>query len=279
MHLPLPPAEMRWGGPRYRDDEVYITSGVRNARMLQAECGIGPDCRILDIGCGQGRLLNGLLNCFGRIQRYVGIDVHEPSIRWLQENVAPVAPFAAFHHVPVRNERYNPKGWGKLTDLDFPEPFDYVTLFSVFSHMRLNDITNYLAFIRSVLAYDGKVFLTAFVEDDVPIETENPEGYHQKWSGALHCVRLNRQEFEQRTRRAGLQIELFRHRAEHTIQSSYVLSVADRQSSARPMRQSVGSRIALLIGRKLRAHWYCLPIAICGRFSGRSVPSLSRHSA
>ena len=212
MRLPLPPAEMRWGGPRYRDDETYIASGVRNARMLQAECGIGPDSRILDIGCGQGRLLNGLLNCFGRIRRYVGIDVHEPSIRWLQENVAPIVPFAVFHHVPVRNERYNPKGLGKSLDLDFPKKLDRITLFSVLTHMRLDDITDYLGFIRSILTSDGKVFLTPFVEDDVPLETENPEEYHRKWAGALHCVRLNRQEFELCARCAGLQIKVFRHR-------------------------------------------------------------------
>lgn len=233
MHLPLPPAEMRWGGPRYRDDGTYITSGVHNARMLQAECGIGPDSRILDIGCGQGRLLNGLLVHFGRIRRYVGMDVHEPSIRWLQDNVAPVAPFAEFHHVPVRNERYNPDGQSTLLALKISGDFDCIVLLSVFSHMRLADITNYLTFIRSALAYDGKVFLTAFVEDDVAIETENPKGYYRTWSGALHCVRLNRQEFEQRARRAGLQIEVFRYRTTNDGQSSYVLGMADRQFTAR----------------------------------------------
>lgn len=232
IQLPLPPAEMRWGGPRYRDDETYIRSGVGNAQMLQAECGIGPDSRILDIGCGQARLLNGLLALFGRIRHYVGIDVHQPSIRWLQETVAPIAPFAEFHHIPVRNERYNPKGLSESLDLHFREAFDCITLFSVFSHMRLADITNYLGFMRSVVADEGKVFLTAFVEDEVPIETENPEGYHREWSGALHCVRLNRQEFERRARCAGFQIELFRYRNTNDGQSSYVLSAADRQFRA-----------------------------------------------
>ena len=71
---------------------------------MQKNCGIGPDSRILDIGFGPGRLLNGLLAEFGSIRRYVGIDIHAPSIRWLQENVAPVAPFVSFHHIPFRSD-------------------------------------------------------------------------------------------------------------------------------------------------------------------------------
>ncbi|MGP0565575.1 MULTISPECIES: class I SAM-dependent methyltransferase [unclassified Nitrospina] len=224
MNLPLPPPEMRRGGPRYLDDAKYIKSGVQNAQMLESTCGIGPDSRILDVGCGQARLLRGLLSYFGRIQRYVGVDVHEPSIRWLQSNIAPLTPFAEFYHVPFQNARYNPHGTRTL-DFDISEKFDCITLISVFSHMRLADITLYLDFIHKAIVNEGKVYLTLFVEDDVPEEEENPDGYYKQWSGALHCVRLNRQEFEKRIRQAGFQVELFHYRNANDGQSSYMLGL------------------------------------------------------
>lgn len=231
-HLPLPPAKLRWGGPRYADDGVYVQSGITNARMLERECGISAQSRILDIGCGQARLLNGLLAYFGSIGRYVGVDVHQPSISWLKKNVEPKAPFAEFHHVPVANARYNPKGSGALA-LSIEEQFDCICLFSVFSHMLLADIDPYLRFMASVLAPEGRVFLTLFVEDGVEPETENPDDYHREWTGALHCVRLNRQIFEQMVSAAGLQVRLFKHRHTNDGQSSYVLTRSGQSFSAK----------------------------------------------
>jgi SAM-dependent methyltransferase len=233
--LPLPPAAMRWGGPRYRDDAVFLSSAAGGARLLERECGVSAASRVLDIGCGQGRLLHGLLAHFGAIGRYVGLDVHAPSIRWLKENVEPVAPYARFHRVAVRNERYNPQGAGSL-DLELDERFDCVTLLSVFSHMRLDDIAGYLAFIERHLDADGRVQLTAFVEDGVEPETENPANYYRDWTGPLHCVRLNRQGFEALAWRSGLQVARFRYRTTNDGQSSYVFMRRDRPFAATVVR-------------------------------------------
>lgn len=234
--LPLPPAEMRWGGPRYRDDETYIKSGQKNARMLAELCEVNANSRILDIGCGQARLLHGLISHLGQVQRYVGLDVHKPSIDWLQGQIAPAAPFTAFHLLAVQNERYNKNGGraNAIWDVKLENQFDCITLFSVFSHMPLADVQEYFKYMHSVIADDGRVFLTAFVEDDVEDETENPDNYHREWKGALHCVRLNRQVFERIAREEGFQVQYFKYRHTNDGQSSYVFTpITDQKFRAR----------------------------------------------
>ena len=73
------------------------------------------------------------------------------------------------------------------------------------------------------MAENARTFLTAFVEDDVPAEEENPVGYIAPSKGPLHRVRLNRQHFEKMVREAGLQVSVFRY-AIHDGQSVYVLT-------------------------------------------------------
>ncbi|MBI1176479.1 methyltransferase domain-containing protein [bacterium] len=231
--LPLPPIELRWGGPRYRDDGEYIRSGVMNVRRLEAQCELSKESRVLDVGCGPGRLLTGIIHHLGGIRRYVGMDVYEPAIEWLQNNVAPETPSASFHHLAFHNARYNPKGSARTVALPKPEEFDCIVLFSVFSHMVLNDIGLYLPFLKSVLAPAGKIYLTVFVEDGVEPETENPTDYHRDWKGPLHCVRLNRQVFEALLAENQLQVERFEYRHTNDGQSSYVLGHHGKKFTAR----------------------------------------------
>ncbi|MFM9847689.1 MAG: class I SAM-dependent methyltransferase [Hyphomicrobiaceae bacterium] len=209
---------------------------MANVKVLEDACGITRASRVLDIGCGQGRLLNGLVEVFGSVQKYVGVDVHAPSIAWLQENIAPVAPFAEFHLSAFRNERYNRSGADSF-DLQVSGEFDCITLLSVFSHMWLRDIQVYLQFIRRHSADGGKVYLTLFVEDDVEAETENPVGYYREWKGPLHCIRLNRQSFERLVAAADLQVERFRYRHTADGQSSYVLGPKSQRFTAAVIEQ------------------------------------------
>jgi len=65
--------------------------------------------------------------------------------------------------------------------------------------------------LSEVVRTAGFVMLTAFTEDAVPDETENPEGYLQDWSGPLHCVRINRETFEGLVRQNGFSISVAEH--------------------------------------------------------------------
>jgi SAM-dependent methyltransferase len=225
--LPLPPPAQRLGGRARSDDAAYISSAIDDVRFLELECGLSVKSSLLDIGCGQGRLLHGIVRCFGGLARYVGIDANEVYFSWLQTHLAPILPFAAFHRVAYRNERYNPREDQCALDVPFSDTFDCVTMLSLFTHMRLVDVRRYLGFVKRSLSEDGSAYLTIFVEDGVEAEIENPDNYGRKqWSGPLHCVRFNRQVFERAVRDNGLGVHLFRHHPHGRVGSLYILKHA-----------------------------------------------------
>ncbi len=219
--IPLPPRALRFGSGPMQTNGEYLAAAVEAVRTLENFCGLARNDTVLDIGCGQGRLLIGIIRRLGAVRRYVGLDVHEPSLVWMRQNLQPIAPWAELHRLDYRNERYNPKG-----SRDIPPSlhgtFDRIVLYSVFSHMRLTDIAVYSRFIRDRLADQGRVLLTVFVEDGVPDEEENPEGYIMRWGGPLHCVRLNRATFETVLEEAGLRVVHFGYRKTGML-SVYVL--------------------------------------------------------
>jgi SAM-dependent methyltransferase len=228
QHLVLPPPELRMGGPRFLDDEAYVESGRAIARRLSHSAGLTAESRVLDIGCGPGRLLTGLLAEMGSVAEYVGIDVKRSVIDWAVANLAQLDRHIAFRHIDVPNDRYNSEGKADPHRLPIEnERFDVIVLVSVFSHMWLRDIEAYCQEIARVLAPGGRVYLTAFTEDDVPHEEENPVDYYREWKGPLHCVRLNRQRFEEIVHDSGLLVHRFEYRHTADGQSSYVLGRID----------------------------------------------------
>lgn len=67
--------------------------------------------------------------------------------------------------------------------------------------------------------------LTAFVEDDVPDWTENPDDYGTlTWAKPLHCARFERNFFYQLMDQAGLQVQHTEHGQETDGQSLFVLA-------------------------------------------------------
>ena len=75
---------------------------------------------------------------------------------------------------------------------------DVLYAYSVWSHMTPEDVAGYAKIIASILRPDGKAMLSAFVEDDVPDWTENPDDYGTlTWAKPLHCARFERNFFYQ----------------------------------------------------------------------------------
>jgi cyclopropane fatty-acyl-phospholipid synthase-like methyltransferase len=218
----LPPSKYRMGGAHFKNDAAFIKTAVRDVKRLERSAGLTTQSRLLDWGCGAGRLAVGVREHLGRVADYHGVDVQPELVDWANENLA--GPGYRFTCVDVSNERYNPDGTPERTLAADPQSVDVLYAYSVFSHMNDEDTPAYLALIGQALAPTGRAFVTCFVEEDVPGWEENPEGYGPlEWKGRLHCTRFSRQHFEAHVNAAGLAVDRFEYGQETDGQSLYVV--------------------------------------------------------
>lgn len=77
---------------------------------FQSLAGLRADDRVLDIGCGIGRMARILVPVLRPPGSYDGFDVVREGIDWCRGHyVATPAPFG-FHHADLHNALYNPQG-------------------------------------------------------------------------------------------------------------------------------------------------------------------------
>jgi SAM-dependent methyltransferase len=222
----LPAPDMRWCGPKFKDDQFYVRSAENEAQRLVTHFGCNRASRILDVGCGQGRLAIGLLRVIGELP-YLGLDVDRRSIQWCRQHITRAHPSYRFNHLNIANERYNPSGVelrsGFRFDLD-ASSIDIIYLYSVFSHTSEQDMCVYLSEFARILAQDGRVFFTTWVEENVPDFAANPPNYvFNHCSGPLHVVRYERRYLFALLHRYGFAVDDFTHRTEADSQSALYL--------------------------------------------------------
>lgn len=131
--------------------------------------GLQPNARVLDIGCGFGRIAHALTRHIRGEGTYDGIDIMAEEIDWCQKHLTPRNPNFRFHHADVRNRHYNPAGRFEAADYHFPfadGSFDFIILTSVFTHMMPRDLRHYLEEISRLLAPGGTAFVTFFIYRD-----------------------------------------------------------------------------------------------------------------
>lgn len=221
----LPAKHLRLGGEEFKDDSYFLASARAEAERLRNHCNYQPGHKLLDVGCGVGRLPIGILAQTTSLAGYTGVDVDRFSIKWCEKYLKSGADF---HVVNVLNRRYNPDGLPLHGDFHFPyrdHGFDVIYLYSVFSHMMPADVTVYLAEFHRLLKPTGTLFLTAFVEDEVPDVSENPAGYRMRWALPLHCVRYSKQFFTGLLARQGFGVKRFDYAQETNGQSAFYCHV------------------------------------------------------
>ena len=222
----LPPKLSRFCTEEWKENSYYFSSALQEVIRLSLICGLNEQSRILDIGCGQGRLAIGLQATFPRLKSYIGIDVHKPSIDWCKKTL--VRPNFNFIYIDTINDRYNPSG-KKIYKLPIDNnSCDVIYLYSVLTHMKKHEVEKYLKQISIILSNSGKVLLTIYAEDWDVSEESNPDGYlaelgeHQ---GPLHRVVFDKSAFESICVENGLRCEQFLYRCEEvTKQSVYILT-------------------------------------------------------
>lgn len=129
-----------------------------------------PEHKVLDIGCGLGRMARPLTQYLANGGEYWGIDIVKDAINWCNEKYSPRYPNFHFQVSDIYNKAYNPLGQYQAAEYKFPyedASFDFVFLTSVFTHMFLPDVQNYLTEISRMTKSGGITFITFFI-----LETE-----------------------------------------------------------------------------------------------------------
>ena len=125
-----------------------------------------PNERVLDIGCGIGRMAGPLTSYLDQSGSYEGFDIVEYGIDWCQKNITPRFPNFNFQLANIHNDHYNPKGHVEASKYAFPfddDEFDFAFLTSVFTHMTRPEVENYMAEISRVLKPGGRCLITFFL--------------------------------------------------------------------------------------------------------------------
>ena len=132
-----------------------------------------PNDRVLDVGCGIGRMAIPLTNYLSKEGGYLGFDIVKTGINWCQNRITPKFNNFHFLHSNVYNKYYNPNGKIQARDYQFPfesEFFDFVFLTSVFTHMLPPDVENYIGEISRVLKTGGKCLITFFILNEESLQ-------------------------------------------------------------------------------------------------------------
>jgi len=148
----IPPRRLMYDGPR--DPEIFRANGREFLDHYRKLCGLKPDERVLDVGCGMGRKTIPLMDYLSPRGQYVGLDVNPDGVRWCRSRISQTHSNFRFLEIDVKNRRYNPEGAAEDSEYRYPFPdesFDFVVLASVLTHMLPPGVARYLEETARVL--------------------------------------------------------------------------------------------------------------------------------
>jgi SAM-dependent methyltransferase len=130
---------------------------------------LGRGTRILEIGCGCGRLAQPLA-IDPKLRElelsYTGMDIDRASIDWCRRHISSLNARFDFYHADCHNASYNPSGSIAASSYRFPHPdasFDLILLTSVFTHVLPDELTHYVSEIARLLTPHGIAYASFFL--------------------------------------------------------------------------------------------------------------------
>lgn len=161
------------------------------------------ETRLLDVGCGCGRLAYPLatdepLRELGI--RYQGMDIDPAAVRWCRRHITPRNPGFRFDHADVYNRSYHPRGARRAEEYAFPYPdasFDLILLTSVFTHLLEPELRNYLSEVSRLLAPGGVAYASFFLFNTAAEAAEGSPRHGIRFPFARGNAACNREDFEE----------------------------------------------------------------------------------
>lgn len=183
----IPPRRLNFVG-----DSDFRSTGDEFLGHFRTLAGLSASDRVLDIGCGIGRMARVLVPVLqAPTGSYDGFDVSRPGIDWCRVHYRDTPVPFRFEQVDVHHPEYNPNGSGDAKQLRFPyddASFDLAIATSVFTHLLDDAVIHYLQEASRVLAPGGRLFSTWLVVDpDHPLSDDARYRVHQT-AGAAHVA-------------------------------------------------------------------------------------------
>ncbi len=147
----------------------FYESGAAASQGIQRQLGLGPSSRVLDIGCGSGRLAWPLHDVLSGEGAYIGFDVSANAVAFARRLMSGHEDRFSFHHANLFSKEYNPQSLLQAKDYRFPcedSWADGAWAISVFTHLLEEDAAHYLKELSRTLKPDGKAYLTAYLVND-----------------------------------------------------------------------------------------------------------------
>ena len=141
-------------------------------RILQRYIAIGPQSRLLDFGCGVGRVLLSVLKHQPAVGAITGFDIMPPVVRFCESHIASAFPRASFQLIQGSNDHYDQfiaAGDALVAKTreqvlaGYGSAFSGAYAFSVFTHVELADFRSLLALLFELLEPGGELLFTSFL--------------------------------------------------------------------------------------------------------------------
>ena len=146
----------------------YWYAGERALFLLNQLAHLRSSDRVLDVGCGLGRVAWPLEAKLSRSGSYDGLDVVKSYTDWCVGSLGLDPARFRFHYADVRTSSYNPHGAIEAKDFVFPWPDDSFTLTiatSLFTHLLPDATAHYFREIARTLRRGGRLFASLFLLD------------------------------------------------------------------------------------------------------------------
>jgi SAM-dependent methyltransferase len=177
----VPPRRIRKGiSPLWFD---FKESGRDQLEFFVELCGLQPTDRVLDIGCGVGRLALPLAEYLAG-GNYDGFDIRPEMIEWCTTSITAQHPNFRFHLADVDSSTTSNEGGGEASEYRFAfddATFDFAYAGSLFTHLTPDGTENYLRETARTLRPGGRLVATFNMYNDVTEQLVPGKRLKQYW--------------------------------------------------------------------------------------------------